>query len=229
MKGELPYQEIERKIGYVFRNKGLLKEAFTHSSYSNHGGGRSNERLEYLGDSVLQLVVTEWQYLKDEKASEGKLTARRQKIVCKNALDSAVDGLGVWQYLLSYGTEYNVRGKAKSSLFEAITAAIYLDGGYAAAQAFVLRHGNVDFDVHEGNPKGELKEFLEKRGEREPRYEVEKSGKDNAPVFHCTVYALGENATGEGKTKREAESTAASRLLWELSKNPKSAINKKKK
>ena len=229
MRGELPYAEIEGKIGYTFRNKRLLKEAFTHSSYSNQGGGRSNERLEYLGDSVLQLIVTEWQYLRDENASEGKLTARRQKIVCKNALDSAVDGLDIWQYLLSFGTEYNIRGKAKSSLFEAVTAAIYLDGGYDAAKAFVLEHGNVQFEVHEGNPKGDLKEFLEKRGAGEPRYEVEKTGKDNAPLFHCKAYALGESATGEGKTKREAESTAASRLLWELSKNPKFANMKKKK
>ena len=229
MTGKFPYEEIERKIGYAFKDKGLLKEAFTHSSYANHGGGRSNERLEYLGDSVLQLVVTEWQYLRDTNASEGKLTAKRQKIVCKNALDSAVDGLGIWQYLLSTGTEYNIRGKAKSSLFEAVTAAIYLDGGYDAAKSFILEHGNVQFEVNEGNPKGDLKEFLEKRGAGEPRYEVQQSGKDNAPIFHCVVYALGESATGEGRTKREAESTAASRLLWELSKNQTFVAMKKKK
>ncbi len=213
---DFPVAEIERKIGYTFRNKKLLKTAFTHSTYANRYRERSNERLEYLGDAVLQLIVTEWQFRKDSEASEGKLTARRQKLVCRDALDSAVDGLEVWDYLLAVGTKYNVNGKAKSSLFEAITAAIYLDGGYKAAKTFVLEHGNVHFDVQEGNPKGDLKEYLEKRGNQEPRYEVEQSGKDNAPHFHCVVTALGESARGEGKTKKEAEATAAARLLWEL-------------
>ena len=211
-----PVEEIEEKLGYTFKNKALLKEAFTHSSYSGRYGGKNNERLEYLGDSVLQLVVTEWQYKKDKTASEGKLTANRQKLVCKDALDTAVDALGVWEYLLSSGTQYNIRGKAKSSLFEAITAAIYLDGGYKAVKRFILEHGNLRLDVNAGNPKGDLKEYLEKRGEKEPRYEIEQSGKDNSPIFHCNVYALGENARGDGKTKREAEATAASRLLYEL-------------
>ncbi|MBE7067695.1 MAG: ribonuclease III [Clostridiales bacterium] len=211
-----PVEEIEEKLGYTFKNKALLKEAFIHSSYSGRYGGKNNERLEYLGDSVLQLVVTEWQYKKDKTATEGKLTARRQKLVCKDALDTAIDALGVWEYLLSSGTQYNIRGKAKSSLFEAITAAIYLDGGYKAVKRFILEHGNLRLDVNEGNPKGDLKEYLEKRGEKEPRYEIEQSGKDNSPIFHCNVYALGESARGDGKTKREAEATAASRLLYEL-------------
>ena len=211
-----PVEQIEKKLGYTFRNKNLLKTAFTHVSYANRYGERSNERLEYLGDSVLQLVITEWQFREEPNASEGKLSSKRQNLVCKNALDSAVDGLGVWEHLLAVGTEYNVKGKAKSSLFEAIVAAIYLDGGYKAAKKFILEHGNVHYNVQEGNPKGELKEFLEKRGLEEPRYEVEKTGKDNAPHFHCTVSAMGESAKGEGRTKKEAESTAAARLLWEL-------------
>lgn len=209
-------ERIEKKLGYTFHNKNLLMEAFTHASYANRYGVKSNERLEYLGDSVLQLVVTEWQYRQDPEATEGKLTAKRQKIVCKDALDSAVDGLGVWEDLLAVGTQYNVRGKAKSSLFEAITAAIYLDGGYKAAKRFILEHGNVKFDVQEDNPIGELKEFLEKRKAGEPREEWEKAGSDNSPVFRVELFALGESAKGAGKTKREAKATAAARLLWEL-------------
>ena len=209
-------EEIEKKLGYTFRNKNLLKTAFTHISYANRYAEKSNERLEYLGDAILQLVITEWQFRKEPNSSEGKLSAKRQKLVCKDALDSAVDGLGVWEYLLAVGTEYNVKGKAKSSLFEAIVAAIYLDGGYKAAKKFILERGNVNFDVHEGNPKGELKEFLEKQGLGEPVYEIEKTGKDNAPHFHCIARAMGESARGEGRTKKEAEATAAARLLWEL-------------
>lgn len=216
-----PYEEIEKKLGYTFHNKNLLKEAFTHASYAHHFHEKSNERLEYLGDSVLQLIVTEWQYRQDSQASEGKLTAIRQKLVCKNALDSALDGLGVWEYLLAYGSDYNYRGKAKSSLFEAITASIYLDGGYKKAKAFVLKHGNLRMDMQEGNPINALQEYLQARSVALPRYETVKSGRDDSPVFHVTVYALGEQAVGEGKTIKEAKATASERLLWELSHNPK--------
>ncbi len=217
---DFPVKEIENKLSYTFKEKALLKEAFTHSSYANRFGENNNERLEYLGDAILQFVVTEWQYNQDETAREGKLTAFRQKLVCRDALDSAIDGLDVWQYFLVSGTQYNVNGKAKSSLFEAIVAAIYLDGGYEEVKAFILERGNIKFDVVAGNPKGDLKELLEKRGAKEPVYRVEQTGKDNAPIFHCVVYALGASAKGDGKTKKEAEATAAARLLWELTHNP---------
>lgn len=213
-----PYAEVERKIGYTFHNKELLKTAFTHSTYSNSVGVESNERMEFLGDSVLQLAVTEWLYFGDKNANEGKLTAKRQKLVCKDALDSAVDGLGIWEHLLSVGSEYNVKGKAKSSLFEAVTAAIYLDGGYNEAKNFILRHGNLRFDVRTENHIGALKEFLEKRGEKEAQEEWEKTGSDNSPWFKCTLFAMGESAKGDGRTKREAKATASARLLWELKK-----------
>ena len=214
---EFPYLEIENKIGYTFRDKALLKEAFTHSTYANAHGGKDNERLEYLGDAVLQLVVTEWQYARDEKASEGVLTSERQKLVCQNALDSAVDGLGIGKYLLVSGSKANIGQKTTSSLFETVVGAIYLDGGYAVAKAFVLAHGNLNLKKELQNPKGALQEFLQAKGEQPPDYSCEKSGKDNAPVFRCTVSALGEKAYGEGKSKKEAEQTAAARLLWELS------------
>lgn len=217
---DFPIKEIEEKLGYSFKNKALLKEAFTHSSYANRFRTKSNERLEYLGDAVLEFIVTEWQYRQDSFTNEGKLTALRQKLVCRDALDSAVDGLDIWQHLLVSGTQYNVNGKAKSSLFEAVVAAIYLDGGYEEVKDFILRRGNIRFDVTVGNPKGDLKEYLEKRGAKEPVYRVEKSGRDNAPIFHCTAFALGASARGDGKTKKEAETTAAARLLWELTNNP---------
>ncbi len=216
---DFPYGEIENKIGYSFHNRELLREAFTHSTYANAYGGRDNERMEYLGDTVLQLVVTEWQYFRDEKASEGRMTAERQKLVCKSALDSAAEALELDKYLLKEGGKQNVGSKTVSSIFEAVVAAIYLDGGYRAAKKFVLKHGNLRA-VEEGNPKGDLKEFLEKRGENAPVYQTVKTGSDHAPLYHCTAYALGESAMGEGKTKKQAEATAAARLLWELEKNP---------
>ena len=90
-----PYAEIEEKIGYTFQDKALLKEAFTHSTYANAFGGKDNERMEYLGDAVLQLVVTEWQYTRNQRAEEGALTRERQKYVCETALDEAVRALGL--------------------------------------------------------------------------------------------------------------------------------------
>lgn len=212
-----PYSDVEKKIGYTFKDKTLLKEAFTHSTYAHAHGGKDNERMEYLGDAVLQLVVTEWQYARDTQASEGVLTRERQKLVCQSALDSAVDALDVRKYLLVSGSKANIGQKTTSSLFETIVGAIYLDGGYAKAQKFILAHGNLNLKKELDNPKGALQEFLQGMGENPPKYRVEKTGKDNAPIFHCTVSALGAEAKGEGRSKKEAEQTAAARLLWELS------------
>lgn len=216
-----PYSEIEEKIGYVFRNKELLKEAFTHSTYANVHGGKDNERLEYFGDAVLQLVVTEWQYSKDEKATEGEMTRERQKLVCEEALDNAVERLGVEKYLLKEGGSANVGRKTVSSLFETLTAAIYLDGGYAKAKKFILKHGVLQAQVFVKNPKSELQEFLQKTGEDLPVYQTQKSGKDNAPIFRCEATARGMVGNGEGGSKKEAEQAAARSLLEALSRKRK--------
>ncbi len=215
-----PFAKIEEKIGYTFQNKGLLRQAFTHSTYANLKGVESNERMEYLGDAVLQLVVTEWQYEKDLRA-EGQLTATRQRYVCKDALDTAVDGLDIYGDLLVNGGERNLGDKTKSNLFEAVTAAIYLDGGYAAAKKFVLAHGNISKADNSRNYKGELQEYLQARGENPPTYTSRKQGPDHAPVLRTTVEAMGERAEAQGKNRREAESLAASRLLWELQQRDK--------
>ena len=114
---DFPYAEIERKIGYTFKNKALLKEAFTHSSYAHRYGGPNNERLEYLGDAVLQFAVTEWQYRKDKNATEGRMTASRQRLVCKDALDSAIDGLHVWEYLRSAAVSFTLTAWQSSSTY----------------------------------------------------------------------------------------------------------------
>lgn len=210
-----PTQEIEEKLGYTFHDKGLLKQAFTHSSYANIWGDKDNERMEYLGDAVLQLVVTEWQYGNDNRA-EGKLSALRQHFVRKEALDSLTDALGVYEYLIFSGSKENLGDKTKSDLFEAIVGAIYLDGGYFPAKKFILAHGNLSLEGEVQNYKGALQEWLQQRGENPPQYRSVKTGKDHAPRFQCVVSALGESAEGEGKTIKEAESYAASRLLWEL-------------
>ena len=211
-----PYAEIEEKIGYTFQDKALLKEAFTHSTYANAFGGKDNERMEYLGDAVLQLVVTEWQYTRNQRAEEGALTRERQKYVCETALDEAVRALGLQSYLLISGGRANVGKKTVSSLFETVIAAIYLDGGYMPAKAFILAHGRLEQEAIPQNYKGAAQEFLQKKGAEPPRYETEKSGKDNAPTFYAKVSALGVTASGEGSSKKEAEQEAAKALLDKL-------------
>lgn len=217
----LPIAEIEEKIGYVFKNKSLLEQAFVHSSYGRIKGIPDNERMEYLGDAVLQLAVTEWQYFKDG-ADEGRMTKGRQKLVCEETLLQEVEELGLEKYLLYSGKrKQNVGEKAFSSIFETLVAAIYLDGGYEPAKAFVLERMS---DRDDTNYKGKLQEFLQKRGESYPEYLLEKTGKDNEPSFRATVSALGFQAEGIGKTKKSAEQSAAKSLLQMLEKNAEFSI-----
>lgn len=210
-----PHTEIENKIGYSFQDERLLQTAFIHSTYSNAHGGKDNERLEYLGDAVLQLIVTEWQ-IQTSKAQEGALTKARQKLVCEDALFNAVKGMDVTKYLLVEGSKANVGKKTVSSLFETIIAAIYLDGGYEPAKAFACRFLLNAEQIQDRNPKGELQEYLQSIGADLPVYESVKEGKDNAPTFLCKVTAQGKSAQGTGNSKRQAEQTAAAALLAQI-------------
>ena len=216
-----PFTEIEQKIGYTFRDKMLLEEAFTHSTYAHLHGGKDNERMEYLGDAVLQLVVTEWQYLRAARAEEGRLTFERQKLVCEDALDEAVRSLGLQKYLRIEGGRANIGKKTISSIFETVVAAIYLDGGYSPAKAFILQYGRLETQLQPKNYKGALQEWLQGKGEQPPEYQTVKSGKDNAPVFEATVTAMGQQAIGVGGSKKEAEQQAAQALLDKLRERKK--------
>lgn len=220
-----PYQEIENKIGYVFANKQRLEEAFIHSTYAHKNGGEDNERVEFLGDTVLQFVVTDWLYHAYPKAHEGELTKIRAKLVCEEALLEAVERLDIGKYLRIEGSKANVGKKTVSSLFEAVAGAIYLDGGYEAAKAFVTEHGICHYQQQTQNPKSKLQEYLQGRGEALPTYQTQKSGKDNAPQFTCTVTAGGKSAQGVGGSKKLAETQAAENLLARLIKT---ATRKKK-
>ena len=208
-----PIAEVEKKLGYVFQKKDLLIRAFVHTSYARVEGIESNERMEYLGDAVLQLVVTEWQYFRAED-SEGEMTKGRQNLVCQDTLLQEVKELGIEKYLLKVGGKENVGAKTVSSLFETVIAAIYLDGGYEPAKEFILKRLSDRDDV---NYKGELQEFAQKRGESLPVYASKEFGKDNAPFFKATVTLMGKSADGEGKTIKAAERDAAKKLLWILS------------
>ena len=141
----MTFERLEKEIGYTFRDKALLKTAFVHSTYANAHGGEDNERLEFLGDAVLELIVSERLYRMEERgrtASEGEMTEMRQRLVSGSALAAAARRLGLGEYLRFEGGASNVGEMTISSLFEALVAAIYLDpdGGYPAAERFVLEN-----------------------------------------------------------------------------------------
>ncbi len=204
-------REAERALCYTFRDKRLLRAAFTHKSYANARGGEHNERLEFLGDAVLQLCVTERLY-RECGEDEGTLTEDRKNYVSQTALTQAEARAGLMRFLRHSGGGENVGGKTSSNLFEAAVGAVYLDGGYEAAEAFVFRFV---FKTEDDNFKTKLQELAQERGGSLPYYETAKGEREN---FRCVVSALGERAQGEGRSKQAAENAAAKALYGTLIK-----------
>lgn len=207
-------EEAERAIGYCFRDEKLLKRCFTHSSYTNITGEESNERLEFLGDSVLQLFVTHLLFQENPFKQEGDLTVQRQEYVSQEALTESEKKIGLMRFLRYSGGEENVGGKTPSNLFEAVVAGIYLDGGYESARSFLKRF-LVRTEIK--NYKGDLQELVQKHHETLAYTDLEKDGK-----FICTVSALGKSASAEGKNKKTAENEAAKKLYQILSARERS-------
>ncbi len=209
-----PFAELEAKLGYTFEDKTLLKTAFTHVSYAKPHGEEDNERLEYLGDAVLGMLIAKWQYANPAKPPEGVMTTERKTLVCEDALLKKVEEMGISKHLRFEGGKANVGGKTFSSLYEAIIGAIYLDGGQSQAEQFLFRH----FPKAQlgRNYKGELQEYLQGLGKPIPVYTHEKTGKDNAPTFVCRVTSQGKTGEGAGVSKRSAEQAAAKALLAQL-------------
>lgn len=212
------FSEIEQKIGYTFRDKRLLETCFTHASYAGEHGCESNERLEFLGDALLGFLVADALYRAGGER-EGEMTARRIRCVSAAPLESAVRASGLEKYLrISAGMRGDPGKKAVSSLFEAIVAAVYLDGGIAPAQKFVAAY-LPPAQQAEPNYKGELQEYLQGRHLPRAAYElVRREGEDIAPVFTVQASAAGKSAVGTGKTVRAAEKSAAKQLLQCLKK-----------
>ena len=206
---------LQEKIGYVFKDETLLKTAFTHSSYAAVKGGADNEKMEYLGDSVLQLVVTERQYFSCENKTEGDFTKDRQKIVSLLPLKESAEKLNLPAYLLYMGGKDNVGAKTISSLYESLIAAIYLDGGYEAAKRFVLAH--YPEVSSEENYVGLLQEYFQGKGLPTPTYSSpEKTGEDHAPTFRVTVEGFEKTGAGTGTTIKTAKQRAAKALFEQI-------------
>ncbi len=200
----------EEAIGYRFRDRELLKVSLTHKSYSNSFGGKNNERMEFLGDAVLEFCVTD-RLFRTHSAAEGELTELRQRLVSQAALERAAQRVGLFSFMRYSGGKQNLGGKTASNLFEAVLAAIYLDGGIGEAAAFLDRCLSL---VDSENFKTLLQEYTQKRGEGMPDYRTRESGQGYA----CTVCAMGECGEGYGESKKTAETEAAKQLWNKLKK-----------
>ena len=218
MRPIAPLSRLEEKIGYTFQNPQLLEWAFTHSTYRETYGGGDNERMEYLGDAVLQLVVSKKQFLSPDKKNEGQMTKERQTLVCQSALLKQAEKLELENYLRYVGGQSNIGAKTVSSLYETLVAAIYLDGGLDAAEAFIEKfYPDSETEI---NYIGKLQEFLQRKGEALPVYsEAKKEGADHNPLFKVTVSALGISADGTGNSVSKARQQAAKKLLAKIHGN----------
>jgi ribonuclease-3 len=211
-------QQLQQKIGIHFRDPGLLLEAVTHSSFANespHLSPRDNERLEYLGDAVLQLISAEYLYKHHPGATEGELTQTRSAMVNTNTLAQLAEQLDLGSYLyLGKGIAKGGGRSLKSLLangFEAVLGAIFLDAGYDAAYHYYLdRYRSVPSPVRDENFKGRLQQVAQERFGETPFYDSEGARVGTHREYTSVVFA-GANplGTGHGASKQEAEQDAA--------------------
>ena len=215
---------LEERLGYRFRNRELLKLALSHASI----GTESNERLEFLGDRVLGLIVAERLYADYPDEAEGGLAVRLNALVRREACAQAGEAAGLAPYLIMAASESGSGGRRKAAILagacEAVIAAVYLDGGIEAARRFVLNYWEELFASLKPelrDAKTALQEWAQggPRAEKtQPAYTVkQRLGPDHAPVFTVEVRVPGqESEQGEGSTKRDAEQDAARRMLLRL-------------
>lgn len=222
-------KELEQKIGYEFKNPELLKNALTHSSYANENrneGMSSNERLEFLGDSVLGFVTAKHLYSMRPELPEGKMTRLRAELVCEHSLYGVAQDLELGSYLrMGHGEERN-GGRQRPSILadavEAVIAAMFIDGGIEPPEKFIksmiLSPESIEAH-HASDYKTELQELVQRKpGQALVYIPAGESGPDHDKVFAAKVslngIVIGE---GSGRTKKEAEQMAARAALKELS------------
>jgi len=221
------FSTLEKKLGFNFKNKDLLKQAFTHRSYLNENPNfklEHNERLEFLGDAVMELIVTDHLYRDYPEKTEGDLTNWRAALVNAKMLTSVAEELGYNDFLLLSRGESKETGKARgyilANTFEAVLGALYLDSGYQVCDEFLKKYllKNLAGIIKEGSFKDAKSKFQEKAQEEvsiTPNYKVVKeSGPDHDKIFVVGVF-LGDEiiAEGTGSSKQEAEEAAAKSAL----------------
>lgn len=216
--------QLEERIGYTFQDKKLLKQALTHSSFANEqkiNKWDDYERIEFLGDAVLELVSSEYLYRENPQLPEGELTKLRSSMVCEPALAYCARDIGLGKFIFLGKGEEATGGRGRESItsdvLEALIGAIYLDGGLAAAESFIgrfvlsdLEHKQLFYDS-----KTILQEQVQKRGKGKLHYIlVEESGPEHDKLFRVEAMVddckIGE---GSGRTKKHAEQQAAYQAL----------------
>ena len=220
---------LEKKLGHVFRDRALLATALTHSSYANENRGRGecNERLEFLGDSVLGMVVADALYRRFPELPEGRMTRLRAQLVCEESLHRAASELGLGEYVRLGRGEEPTGGRRRTSILadavEAVIAAMYLDGGLETAKAFIERQILSALDgsgpvMRVEDCKTELQELVQKKSGQSLSYELlGESGPDHDKTFTSQVSLNGRPiGSGSGRTKKEAEQAAAHAALEAL-------------
>ena len=218
-------QALEEKLQYHFKNKALLEEALRHSSYANeHRGAHffSNERLEFLGDSVLGFVTAEYLFAKHPNAPEGELTRIRADLVCEKNLARAAGTISLGSFLLLGHGEEHGGGRKRDSIvsdaMESVIAASYMDGGFSAAKEIIDRL--ILCDVPAGKPhnfdyKTALQELVQRKKDQVLRYElIGESGPDHDKKFEVEVLLNGKPCgKGSGSSKKRAEQAAAAAAI----------------
>lgn len=214
---------FEEIIGYKFKDKSLLQTALTHSSYANEMNGKVdyNERLEFLGDSVLGMITAEFLFTNHPEMPEGKLTKTRAAMVCEKSLHRFAQSIKLGEFMYLGKGEINTGGRERPSIladaFESLIAAIYLDAGFKEAKKFVLGFISTA-DIEETiitDYKTALQEIVQRNpGEYLEYFMVGESGPDHCKTFIVEVH-LNNNVigTGEGRSKKQAEQMAAKATL----------------
>ena len=222
-------EELQQKIGYKFHDKELLKSALMHSSYTNEvhlPKHRCNERLEFLGDAVLELISSEFLFFKHQKTQEGELTRMRSSMVCEPSLAFCAREIGLGDYLLLGKGEEVTGGRKRDSVtsdaLEALIGAIYLDGGFASAEEFILKFVLNDLEHKKlfYDSKTILQELVQAHFEGLVSYHlIKEEGPDHNKKFTVEAH-VGDECYGEGsgRTKKAAEQEAAYHAILKLHK-----------
>ena len=217
-------EELEKNIGYTFKDKQILKTALTHTSYAYAHGVQSNEKLEFLGDSILEFVSSEYMYNKYTNLKEGEMTKVRATVVCEKSLYKIATLHNFSDFLYLGKSEIMTGGNKRPAILadsvEAVIAAMFIDGGLEPAKKFIVENLKDEIEIatkHVGQKdyKTVLQEELQKNGDVKIEYKIIKeSGPDHNKTFEAEVSLNGKKlATGIGKSKKEAEMQAAKKAL----------------
>ena len=218
---------LEKEIGYTFKNKNLLKNALIHTSYAHENGVESNEKLEFLGDSILEFISSKYIYNKYPKLKEGEMTKVRATVVCEESLYKIADKHNFSDFLYVGKSERMHQGNRKIAIMadsvEAVIAAIYFDSNLDEAEKFIINNLKDEIEVASHNVgmkdhKTVLQEKLQIHGNVNIEYKIiNESGPDQDKTFTAEVRLNGKAlATGIGKTKKQAEMDAADKALKTL-------------